>query len=96
MASGEDVHEALVLVEQLRVVPDSRYAAACAGGPQFLGWSERQQILASIRDILLGIGSGLGGSSITEADMWPRPEKDEPVGSIADFNVNDFMRRLAS
>ena len=96
--SAVEVHEALTLAGQLFSIPESRYAAEVRGGQQFLHWDTPLEVAVSTRDLLLQLIAALGGSSITEADLWPRPEKDEEqeVGTIADFNVGNFMRELAS
>jgi len=97
--TGEvSVRRALILSEQLTLIPASRYRAARLGDPRFMGWTEDTSILASVSDTLLGITGALGGSKVTAADMWERPKKVEPekpeVGTIAEFNPDTFMRWL--
>jgi hypothetical protein len=97
--TGEvSVRRALILSEQLIHTPASRYRAALLGDPRFIGWTEDTSLLASVSDTLLGIAGALGGSKVTEADMWERPKQVEPekpeVGTIAEFDPGTFMRWL--
>lgn len=85
-----------MLVEQLRHNPASHFAAALEGGPQFIGWDADRYLLADTRDLLLAIASGLAGQKIAPADLYARPEdtREVRVATIADFDVDAFMRRL--
>jgi hypothetical protein len=93
------VIRALVLAGQLLHHPMSRFRAARLGGPQFLGWDDNTYLLADVRDSMLAIALGL---SDTPSDFtpYPRPESEleqpEDGGTIADFDVAGFMRKLAT
>jgi hypothetical protein len=98
LPDGESVHEALVLAEHLAARPDSHFSAELSGGQQFLGWGHEQQIAADTRDLLLALIAGLGGKSLGPDDLYPRPQAVAPVeevGTVAEFDVAAFMRRLA-
>ena len=96
LPSGEAVHEALVFVEHLTNRPDSHYAAALAGGSQFFGWDADRYLAADLRDFMLAVVAGLGGKKISDADLFPRPEREpERARTVADFDIDAFARRLA-
>lgn len=93
------VRRALILVEHLRDIVDSRYRALKLGDALFLGWGTDQAIAADTHDSILVIAAGLAGQKLTRDDLWPRPQRPEgeveEVGTIAEFNVSDFMRMIA-
>lgn len=87
-----------MLAEQLSWRTDSHYAAALSGGPQFIGWGHDRILAADIRDGIVAILLGLGGTKMTAADQYPRPKRPEvkQALTIAEFDTAAFMRLLAS
>lgn len=85
-------------MELLTHRPDSHYRAAALGGQQFFGWDDDRYLLADTRDILMAIGAGLGGEKPDPSDFYTRPVRDEQPddgGTVAEFDVAGFLRRLA-
>jgi len=84
-------------VNGLLDIPGSRYAAAVAGSPRFLGWDEHAELLAQIRDLIRFLLPGLVGAKVPESAAYPRPaRRDEKpaepqAGSIADFDTGAFL-----
>lgn len=99
---GEDAGHVLLLAEQLKLIPTSRYRAIWLGGLEFIGWDIAQHTRASTYDVLAGIGLGLGGKQMTPEMRHPRPTSADDVKAtlvaptIAEFNIPEFFERMST
>jgi hypothetical protein len=73
-------------------VPGSRYRAAQLG-PDFMGWGTTEAVLANIFDLIV---VAVEGKDLKEEHLYKRPveDEDEQAATVADFNVDRFMRQL--
>jgi hypothetical protein len=91
------VHQALVLVEQLKNVPNSRYRAAWRGGPQFQNWETEHAVLADTYDMLQQMIAGLVGVTVPSKAYYPRPVAEIiQARTVAEFDVGNFLRIIQS
>jgi len=91
----------LVLAGQLPTIAESRVRAMMLGGIQFLGWDTAQYARANQYDLIGALAAGLGGKSLPDDQRYPRPEAESEQSvvlaqTIAEFDPDDFMRRLAT
>jgi hypothetical protein len=86
-------------VEQLKVIPGSRYRAHWVGGPQFQNWTKEHDILSDLYDMVLTNVAALGGARVPEKALYPRPIVATATfapKTVAEFDVGHFMRQIAS
>lgn len=97
-AGSLDPAHAVVLVEQLRYVPESRLRAAAIGSEDFIGWGPTQFISADIADLIQASIFSQAGKRMPNSARYPRPQvviESDPM-TIADFNPDLFMGQLSS
>lgn len=98
MWSGElSPGHALVLAEQLKLIPDSRVRAEWLGNIEYIGWSPLTYVLANLWDLVQSGLYSFAGKKLPATARYPRPEPPkEEATNIAEFNIEAFMRQLNS
>lgn len=98
MWSGSlDPGHALILAEQLKLIPDSRTRASWLGNIEYIGWSPLTYVLANLWDLVQSAVYSFAGKKMPANARYPRPEPPkQEVSSIAEFNIEAFMRQLNS
>jgi hypothetical protein len=73
-------------------VPRSRYRAAQLG-TDFMGWGATEAVLANIFDLIV---VAVEGDDLKDEHLYKRPveDEDDQAATVADFNVDRFMRQL--
>lgn len=87
---------ALILSEQLKLIPESRVRAEWLGSMTYLGWTPLTYVLANLWDLVQSALYSMAGKKMPSDSAYPRPTapvKVEPV-AISDFSVDAFMRQL--
>lgn len=98
---GLSVIRALVHVEHLKTLTDSRFAATMRGNGSFQGWDDDRAIAAETHNVLVMIAAGLGGKKATpdlliHAPTPVIPDNVARAATIAEFDVDGFMRVISS
>ncbi len=77
---------------ELGAVPYSRVRAN-QFGPDYLGWSRTEVVLANLFDRVTHL---LTGEDLTDETRYPRPGEEEPqqAATVAEFDVAGFQRLL--
>ena len=81
----------LALAEQLASVPDSRYRAAAAGDPRFLGWNATADVMADVFE-MTQIAAGVPLAQVAE---YPRPKVTTKPKSFDEFDIFEAVRHTS-